>query len=47
MAENNDFIRAVIDNSKEFQGVYRCSLPVLAYKLRMNPFNIPKILYNL
>ena len=47
MAEREPFIKAFLECAKEHQGVYRCELARLAYVLNINPFQIPKILYNM
>jgi len=38
MAKKFDFIKTYLELSKEYQGVYRCSLGQLAYTLKMDPF---------
>lgn len=47
VAAMNPFINVYLDLAKEHQGVYRCSMQRLAFALKINPFSIPKILYNL
>lgn len=47
LVKTNKFIKHFMDIAIERQGVYRCSLPQLAYNMRENPFSIPKILYHL
>jgi hypothetical protein len=47
MAERDPFIKAFLECAKEHQGVYRCEMAKLAYTLKINPFQIPKILYNM
>lgn len=47
MAEENDFIRTYISLAKEHQGVFRVSTSLLAYTLKISPFQLPKMLYAL
>ena len=47
LAETNPLIREILKIGTNHQGVYRCSLAMLAYNLKMNPFTIPKMLYSL
>jgi len=47
LAEKSNFIAAFLEIAKCCGGVYSCSVPHLAYNLKMDPFQIPKILYSL
>lgn len=38
LAEDNDFIKALIKHGKPFKGIYNCSLPEVAYELKVSPF---------
>ena len=46
-AEQSEFIKTFIDISREYQGVFRCSMRNLAYATSMSPFAIPRLLYTL
>jgi hypothetical protein len=41
------FYKAFRDIASERQGIYRCNLIELARKLKVKPYNIPKMLYGL
>ena len=47
LAKTNKFIKRYMELAVEKQGVYRCSIALLAYHMKESPFTIPKILYNL
>lgn len=47
VAEESELIKTLIENCNIRDGVYRCSIPVLCYKLNVPPFEIPRILNEL
>lgn len=47
LAEKNEFIAKYLEHAKSHGGVWGASISNLAYELGMNPFHIPRVLFNL
>ena len=47
LAGKNEFIAKFLEHAKSHGGVWGASISNLAYEMGMNPFHIPRVLFNL